>query len=396
MADTTNPEMLGLDRQRAMAQMLLKRGMETPQGQMIGNRYVGAHPLQFIGGLVQQYVAQNELKDIDTEQAALAKKLKGIGSIESEDVLTTLMGQQGRPELVQQGPTPTGGNIPVQPAMPAQAPNPMAALLKAQSSQSPEGRAYIAPLLANAIPKKTEQQINYEAAKVDGFKGSFTDYKNQMSDYQKAELDIQKKRLALEGANANKPQIVETVNGFVAIDARTGVATPVTANGQPLMGTKGNLPEAATKQVTGATNLKDAITNYKTKLESFSTIDMANPNARANMGNAYNNMMLQAKEAYNLGVLNGPDYQILQSVVKDPTSAGALFVSKKALNEQASDLAKQADIIIGNVYKTHQRQVPTNMQPQGNVQVSPAGKSSQIDPKLLEFMTPEQRKLFGG
>ena len=125
------------------------------------------------------------------------------------------------------------------------------------------------------------------------------------------------------------------------------------------------------------TNLKDAISNYKTKLESFSTIDMANPNARANMGNAYNNMMLQAKEAYNLGVLNGPDYQILQSVVKDPTSAGALFVSKKALNEQASDLAKQADIIIGNVYKTHQRQVPTNMQPQGNVQVT-SGTPSKV------------------
>jgi hypothetical protein len=39
-----------------------------------------------------------------------------------------------------------------------------------------------------------------------------------------------------------------------------------------------------------------------------------------------------------------------------------------------------------------------NLQQSGqpNVQVSPAGQSSQIDPKLLEFMTPEQRKLFGG
>ena len=375
----TNPDVLALERQKAMALALLKQGMEVPQGQMIGNRYVGAHPLQFLGGLAQQYVGQQLGEEADTKQLELAKKLKAIGSMESEDVLTTLMGQQGRPELVQQGPTPTGGNIPVQPAMPTQAPNPMAALLKAQASQSPEGRAYIAPLLANAIPKKTEQQINYEAAKVDGFKGSFTDYKNQMSDYQKEELKIQKQRLALEGANANKPQIIESANGgFVAVNPRNpSQAIPVTIDGQPLMGTKGNLPEAAIKQVTGATNLKDAISNYKTKLESFSTIDMANPNARANMGNAYNNMMLQAKEAYNLGVLNGPDYQILQSVVKDPTSAGALFVSKKALNEQASDLAKQADIIIGNVYKTHQRQVPTNMQPQGNVQVT-SGTPSKV------------------
>lgn len=196
MADTTNPEMLGLDRQRAMAQMLLKRGMETPQGQMIGNRYVGAHPLQFLGNLFQQYVAQNELKDIDTEQAALAKKLKGIGSIESEDVLTTLMGQQGRPELVQQGPTPTGGNIPIQPAIETQAPNPMAALLKAQASQSPEGRAYIAPLLANVIPKTPESVIEFNAMKDNP---AYKAWKNQLTPMQEAQLKNEEIRLKYEG-----------------------------------------------------------------------------------------------------------------------------------------------------------------------------------------------------
>jgi hypothetical protein len=181
-----------------------------------------------------------------------------------------------------------------------------------------------------------------------------------------------------KGVQGPAGQVLETANGPMLINTRTGAATPIMAGGQPVTGGK-PLPEAANKQVTGATNLKDAINNYKAKLESFSTTDMVNPNARALMGNAYNNMMLQAKEAYNLGVLNGPDYQILQSVVKDPTSAGALFVSKKALNEQASDLAKQADIIIGNVYKTHQRQVPTNMQPQGNVQVSPGVPSKVVN-----------------
>ena len=196
MADTTNPDVLALDRQRALAQMLLKKGMETPQGQMIGNRYVGAHPLQFIGGLAQQYVAQNELKDIDTEQAALAKKLKAIGSMESEDVLTTLMGQQGRPELVQQGPTPIGGNIPIQPAIETQAPNPMAALLKAQSSQSPEGRAYIAPLLANAIPKTPESVIEFNAMKDNP---AYKAWKNQLTPMQEAQLKNEEIRLKFEG-----------------------------------------------------------------------------------------------------------------------------------------------------------------------------------------------------
>jgi len=203
MADTTNPDVLALDRQRALAQMLLKKGMETPQGQMIGNRYVGAHPLQFIGGLAQQYVAQNELKDIDTEQAALAKKLRTLGGIESEDIVNTAMGQQGRPELIQQGPTQTGGNIPIQPAIETQAPNPQAALAKALSAQSPQAQALAPSLWADIKPKKTELQINFEAAKNDPtnpFKGSIVDYKNQMSDYQKAELRFKEDENRLQRA----------------------------------------------------------------------------------------------------------------------------------------------------------------------------------------------------
>ena len=234
--DYTNPEMIGLERQRALSQMLLKQGMQTPQGQMIGNIYVGASPWQFLGNLAQQYIGSKIGETADTEQIALAQKLKSLGSSESADVLNTLIGQPAHPELIQQGPTQTGGNIPVQPAMAEQAPNPMAALLKAQASQSPEGRAYIAPLLANAIPKKTEQQINFEAAKADGFKGSFTDFKNQMNEYQKEELKIQKQRLALESANANKGQIVETPQGVVLVNPKNAQVTPLNFNGQPLMG----------------------------------------------------------------------------------------------------------------------------------------------------------------
>jgi hypothetical protein len=187
---------------------------------------------------------------------------------------------------VQQGPTQTGGNIPVQPAMPTQAPNPMAALLKAQSSQSPEGRAYIAPLLANAIPKTPESVIEFNAMKDNP---AYKEFKNQLTPYQKAELEIQNKRLALEGSNANKPQIVETANGFAAVDARTGIATPVTANGQPLIGNKGALTESQGKstafrsQMVGANNMLKTI-----QAEGFNPEDKRNQadiNIAGGMGN---------------------------------------------------------------------------------------------------------------
>jgi hypothetical protein len=122
---------------------------------------------------------------------------------------------------------------------------------------------------------------------------------------------------------------------------------------------------------------------------------MVNPDARAGMGNAYNNMMVQAKEAYNLGVLNGPDYAILQSVVKDPTKPGSLLTSKKALEKQATDLGKQADVIIENVYKTHNRNVPASLQTMPSAMPAATNKAQNFDPALLQYMTFEQQALFG-
>lgn len=98
------------------------------------------------------------------------------------------------------------------------------------------------------------------------------------------------------------------------------------------------LPESQQKQLVGVNNVKSAIAEYRESLKSFGGIDALNPDARAMMGTKYNNMMLQAKEAYNLGVLNGPDLDILQSVITDPRSVKGAFVSKKALDTQASEL----------------------------------------------------------
>ena len=100
------------------------------------------------------------------------------------------------------------------------------------------------------------------------------------------------------------------------------------------------LSDAQTKQVLGVQNLQSAISDYRNALESFPTTGIVNPNDRARMGTFYNNMMLQAKEAYNLGVLNGPDYDILTSVITDPRSIKGAITSKSALDMQAANLDK--------------------------------------------------------
>jgi hypothetical protein len=154
-------------------------------------------------------------------------------------------------------------------------------------------------------------------------------------------------------AAAAKDMIYDPDRG-VLINKATGLARPAaTMDGTPLGAKDKPLPEGAQKQIMGTRNLQDAVANYRSKLAEFGKIDMLSPDARAKMGNAYNNMMLQAKEAYNLGVLNGPDYDILQSVVKDPTKMGAAITSRSAMDAQASELSRIAAGIEKTAMESH-------------------------------------------
>jgi hypothetical protein len=98
------------------------------------------------------------------------------------------------------------------------------------------------------------------------------------------------------------------------------------------------LPERQQNQVVGVQNLSGAIKEYRDQLSNWSKLDTLSPDARAAMGTKYNNMMLQAKEAYNLGVLNGPDLSILESVITRPTSMAGVVTSRTALDAQAAEL----------------------------------------------------------
>jgi hypothetical protein len=155
------------------------------------------------------------------------------------------------------------------------------------------------------------------------------------------------------------------------------------------------LGETQQKMLVGANNTASAITDYIQQLDGFSITDIVNPDARAAMGTKYNNMLLQAKEAYNLGVLSGPDLGILQSILTDPTSAQGLIVSKRAMKGQAQELQR----IMGNIANVAaQKQQPQaggseiQQMRQGQQMAAPAN----ISPENLQYtakkygITPEQ------
>lgn len=100
------------------------------------------------------------------------------------------------------------------------------------------------------------------------------------------------------------------------------------------------IPVEQQKQVVGVKNTVNAIQEFRDELPNFSRWDSLNPKSRATMNTKYRNMLLQAKEAYNLGVLNGPDLQILESIVTNPTSFSGTVVGKDVIDAQASELSR--------------------------------------------------------
>ena len=163
-----------------------------------------------------------------------------------------------------------------------------------------------------------------------------------------------------EGRERFGPPQEVTVGGRPALvmqNRKTGeLLDPNTQN--VVAGAGPKIGETAQKQQTGVANVKDAITEYRTALKGFGATDIINPAARARMGTIYNNMLLQAKEAYNLGVLNGPDYAILQEVITNPASVTGAVTPKKDLDAQAAKLDEIMSRVGGQVTTTQTGQTP--------------------------------------
>jgi hypothetical protein len=324
------PEILqqqqALNRQQQMAQLLMQQGMQQPSGQMVSGRYVAPSFFQYATPLLQTFAGQRLAEKGDKAMVDLAEQLRKGKEEETKAIMERLRGPEQQTEMA----GPYTENIPKPVLTNYGQPDVQGAMNLALQSRFGAGKELLPTLIQRSLPepvKPTTDMQNYEYAKSTGFKGSFNDFKNQMTPYQQAQLAIDRERLDL--------------------DKIKNLAKP--------------LPEGLNKQVTGAVNLTDAITDYQAKIAGFGIKDFANPNKRAEMGNAYNNMMLQAKEAYNLGVLNGPDYDILQRVVKDPTNISSLAFSNDALSKQADSLRNTAKTIVSNAYMSQGREVPADI-----------------------------------
>jgi hypothetical protein len=167
---STDPEVLGLQRQRQLANLLTGQAFNQPQGQMISGHYVRPSALQQALPMINAAIGGLTNANLDTKQQELANMLRG----REQEAVQKYMAAKNPQEQFMAGTSQYA---------PAQLKSAAYEMLKPQvlaadstivkPSFGAEGGYQT---MATGPEKKTEAIRGYELAKSQGYPGSFLDY----------------------------------------------------------------------------------------------------------------------------------------------------------------------------------------------------------------------------
>ena len=215
---------------------------------MVSGRYVAPSFFQYAAPLLQGYLGKKELKKVEQKQIDLAKRLRADETSAMADFMQQRQGRPAEMFPAQAGPMPDGGNIPLQESRAAIPPNPQGAY--ANLMANPKASARLQNMAFNKLIADPEGfTLTEGSTRVERQPdGSF---KVVASGGQKPRAPLQiDTGTAIELRDPNNPtivlqripksqmpaagQVVETANGPMIVNTRTGDAQPIMAGGQPL------------------------------------------------------------------------------------------------------------------------------------------------------------------
>jgi hypothetical protein len=354
-----------LNRQQRMAEMLSQNNAQ-PQGQMIGNRFVAPSWAAQLAPVVSMLTGSYLAKKGDEQALKVAQNLREYKTMENQAVSEAVKNKDWNKVLDLASQSYTGA-----------------------------GKEYVPSAIAAINPKPTELKQNYQDYLDSGGKGSLLDYQRYA-----ANLKVEHPSFST----------VETPQGIFTMNSRTGQLAPVMMNGQQLVG-KNPLNETQAKaSLYQGTMLNSTKEMQQLEKSGFNPTTFKNQ-ATLSMGStATGNAMMpenaqrykQASDAFANAYIRfqsgaGINQDEIQRNLKNMMPS---LGDKQGQIEQKQRAREEAIRLMGNVAGSGnqlltQNQVPTNpVNP--SVPNNPANPVvSQVDPKLLEFMTPAQRKLFG-
>jgi hypothetical protein len=209
------PEILGMDRQRKLAEMLIAQGQQQPQGQMVGGRFIPVAPTQNLANLFNTALGAYGMYKADEKAIDLANRIRQ-GEIDAFADFEKI--RRGTPPVVENTEMagPFTGNVPKpmlsRDVVPAVPPNLQAAYAnlfanpkaskamrdmalgkltaEAEGITLPEGSTRIEKqpdgtykVVASGADKTSPEYKNYLLATKDPinpYKGSFVDYQTML------------------------------------------------------------------------------------------------------------------------------------------------------------------------------------------------------------------------
>jgi hypothetical protein len=296
-------------RQQKMAEMLMQQGMQQPQSQMVGGRYVAPSLTQNLAQLANVYMGQRGIERAEQAQLDLAKRLRADESSALTDYF-----QQLQPKPAQ--PAPAGYEL-IDAGTPATPANPKAALanLYANPKASPrlqnlafnklfadpesytlsEGgvRVQVQPdgthkIVASGADKTSSDYKDYLLASKDPlnpFKGSFVDYQTMI-----------KKAGA---TSINMPSGEERKAGFMSNILDRNLLQMQTALGIDPTAVKPNVPASVVEAITGPNLLSRNMKPAQRQIVEDSQLDVLDAALTLRTGAAYTREQLNAmRETY--------------------------------------------------------------------------------------------------
>ena len=406
-------------RQQKLADMLWQQGAQSPQGQMISGQYVKPSPLQYLSNMANQYVGNKTSEAATQAQLDLATKLRKQYATELSQYQQLRQGTPAQEGGIQ---GPNGMTTQTTPDMynadmslnpqykqvapvAAQPPNPQAAnMYGASVATNPAIKQYATKQLFetpkwNEITKYNEKTGNTDNYVYDQNSPNPESTMRFVSTSKPA-ITLNE-RLSLQDRGINVPTggsmpagnqgggQPNVVGGQPNAMQPTAVVKPVSATNVPvndLVKSLGydpfkpppppaGLPSAeaarayradqykplegeSRKAVNGAANYQDALDRYVQVLNSVDMTDLANPQVRQKIDSAYNSAILTGKEAYKLGVLNGGDERILNSLFPNYSDTSKMLVFKDTIKDLAQTQKEFGTGIILKEYGSANKPVP--------------------------------------
>jgi len=208
-----NPELQDVNRQQKLAELLMAKGAQNqPQGQMISGHYVAPSWTQQLNPIANILAGQAVGQRADTEQTKMAEALR----TQKGEALATFQELMAKPETRGQAMKFAASNRFLQP---------LAAKL-AEGMKLGEGEKFVIPGMDGQSVEVASGDAKYHAPlQIDT--GTMIEIRDP-KDPTKVIARMPKSQMPTAG------QVVETANGPMLVNTRTGQAQPVMAGGQPL------------------------------------------------------------------------------------------------------------------------------------------------------------------